>query len=125
MKITIAYSEKERHAAIETAHTIGMCEREVNDMINDFEIGGRNLTIKHSYMNKSLEVELNEITFTRLLRRVNPIIDMIRASIKVIKGFFADMDEEFEGVEVISCLSKSDEEKKKQQETEASSKENQ
>lgn len=109
MKITINYTTKEIDNLIPVARNLDADNDDVMNMINDFEIGGKNLSIRHSAHDKTVEVEIDEGVIARFLRKLNPFIDMIKSFVKFAYGFCSDMADEFDDVKVKKCHTKASE----------------
>lgn len=109
MKISINYSRKEIDNLIPVARNLDADNDDIMNMINDFEIGGRNLSIKHSAHDKSIEVEIDENVIARFLRKLNPFIDMIKGIVKFAYGFCSDMADDFDDVKAKKYYTKKSE----------------
>ena len=121
MKITINYTKKELDGITNIASNVGCDLEEINDMINDFEFSGTNFKAINDSYKKEFIIEISDKIVSRMLKMVLPIIDMAKGLVKLIMNFCEDIAEEFEDVELKSCLSKSI---KKQEKIKASSEKN-
>ena len=105
MKIEITYSRKEMDACVNVARTIGAEHEHVMNGINNFEVGGKNLKVSHKSYDNNLTIEINDEIVSRFIRKLEPIIDMIKGLIKITFNAIKDLEEDFNDVKIVNCYS--------------------
>jgi len=91
MKITINFTRNEIDASVNVARDLGMENDAINNMINDFELSGTNLSAKYLSHDKVLHFDINEKIITKILNKFRPMISMVTGLVKMVMGLFDDL----------------------------------